>query len=249
LAVPKKRLDQELVGRGLADTRQKAQALILAGLVFVDGHRADKAGSMVPPDAGIEVKGEAVPFVSRGGLKLDAALDEFGIDVSGLVCADFGASTGGFTDCLLKRGAARVYAVDVGYGQLDLKLRDDSRVIVLDRTNVRLMGPDDLGERPGMAVVDLSFISLRLVLGNIMSMLTPGGYVVALVKPQFEVGKGKVGKGGIVRDETERLRAVAEIEEFARGLGFDITGVMESPVRGAKGNVEYLICMRAPGAK
>jgi 23S rRNA (cytidine1920-2'-O)/16S rRNA (cytidine1409-2'-O)-methyltransferase len=233
----------------MAETRQKAQALILAGLVSVDGRRADKAGSMVPPDAVIEVRGEAIPFVSRGGLKLDAALDAFGIDVSCLVCADFGASTGGFTDCLLKRGAARVYAVDVGYGQLDLRLRDDPRVVVLDRTNVRLMGPDDLGENPDMAVVDLSFISLRLVLGNIMSILRPAGYVVALVKPQFEVGKGRVGKGGIVRDEAERLRAVRGIEEFARGMGFDITGILESPVKGAKGNVEYLLCMRTPGVR
>lgn len=243
MAKPRQRLDQELVRRGLAESRAKAQALILSGSVLVDGHRADKAGAAVAPDAVITLKGEPMPYVSRGGLKLEAALDEFGIDVSGLVCADFGASTGGFTDCLLQRGASRVFAVDVGYGQLDTRLRADPRVVVMDRTNVRLMGPDDLGAKVDLAVADLSFISLRLVLSNIVSMLAPAGGVILLVKPQFEVGKGRVGKGGIVRDEAERMRAVDEVRSFAEGIGLKFLGLVVSPVTGAKGNVEYLIYM------
>lgn len=248
MAKPRRRLDQELVRKGLAETRQKAQALILSGKVLVDGHRVDKAGAAVDPDAALSIKDGGLPYVSRGGLKLEAALDKFNIVVTGLVCADFGASTGGFTDCLLQRGALKVYAVDVGYGQLDLRLRDDPRVVVMDRTNVRLMGPDDLGEKVGLAVADLSFISLRLVLGAISSMLLPGGAVIALVKPQFEVGRGKVGKGGIVRDEPERMRAVGEVGSFAEGLGLKVEGVMPSPVTGAKGNVEYLMYMRKTDA-
>jgi len=246
LAKPRQRLDQELVRRGLAETRQKAQALILSGNVLVDGQRVEKAGAAVGPDAVIRLKGEPMPYVSRGGLKLEAALDGFGLDVSGLVCGDFGASTGGFTDCLLKRGAAKVFAVDVGYGQLDTRLRDDPRVVVMDRTNVRLMGPDDIGEHIELAVADLSFISLRLVLANIASMLAPGGAIIALVKPQFEVGRGSVGKGGIVRDEAERMRATDEVRLYAESIGLAVEGLITSPVTGAKGNVEYLMYMRKP---
>ncbi len=248
MAKTRQRLDQELVRRGLAETRQKAQALILSGKVVVDGQGVQKAGAAVGPEAEIRIKGEAMPYVSRGGLKLEAAVRGFGIDVAGLVCADFGASTGGFTDCLLKHGAAKVYAVDVGYGQLDLRLRDDPRVVAIDRTNVRLMGPDALGEKVGLAAVDLSFISLRLVLEAIASMVVPGGAVLALVKPQFEVGRGKVGKGGIVRDEEDRIHAVEEVGTFAEGKGLTVKGVMPSPVTGAKGNVEYLMYMRKTGA-
>jgi len=240
----KNRLDREMVERGIAQSRQKAQALILAGRVAVEGQRVDKAGHQVGPEDSIELAGDPVPYVSRGGLKLKKALDEFGVDVQGLVCIDVGASTGGFTDCLLQGGAARVYAIDVGYGQMDPKVANDPRVVVMDRTNVRLMEPDALPERADLAVIDVSFISLRLVLGPVVSLLKGGGRVISLVKPQFEVGKGKVGKGGIVRDEADRLAAVEAVKGYARSEGLSILGVTVSPVRGAKGNVEYLVYLQ-----
>lgn len=233
--------------RGLADSRQRAQGLILSGKVLVGGVRVDKAGAPVDPDADIKVVGEDNPYVSRGGLKLKAALDNFGIDVKGLVCCDIGASTGGFTDCLLQEGASKVYAVDVGYGLIDQRLREDPRVVVIERTNVRYMEPEKLGEPVDLATFDVSFISLKLVLGPVMAVLKPGGAIIALVKPQFEVGKGQVGKGGIVRDEAERLRALTEVKEFASGLGLEAKGEMESPVKGAKGNIEYLLYLKIPG--
>lgn len=233
-----------MVGRGIAETRHKAQGLILSGVVLVDGHRVDKAGAAISEDSVITLKGEPMPYVSRGGVKLKGALVRFGIDVSGLACADFGASTGGFTDCLLQAGAARVFAIDVGYGQMDVRISSDPRVVVMDRTNVRTLGPDATGGPVDVATADLSFISLRLVLPNIAGMLKPGGTLVTLVKPQFEVGRGKVGKGGIVRDEAERLRAVEEVREFAEGIGLLVLGEMESPITGAKGNVEYILYMK-----
>ncbi|HEX9860055.1 MAG TPA: TlyA family RNA methyltransferase [Nitrospirota bacterium] len=247
MAEPRRRLDREMVERGIADTRHKAQGLILAGKVLVDGHRVDKAGAAVGGGSVITLKGEPMPYVSRGGLKLKGAVDNFGIDVTGLICADFGASTGGFTDCLLQEGASRVYAIDVGYGQLDPRVATDPRVAVMDRVNVRLMEPDALGGQVDLATIDLSFISLKLVLPNIAGLVRPGGTVLALVKPQFEVGRENVGKGGIVRDEAERKRAVEGIREFAAGTGLSVIGEMESPIKGAKGNVEYVLHMQKPG--
>ncbi len=239
------RLDQVLVSRGFAESRERAKALVLAGLVVVDDHRAEKPGDRVSPEASIRLKGEYNPYVSRGGLKLEAALDAFGIDPSGMACVDVGASTGGFTDCLLQRGARRVYAVDVGYGQLAWKLREDPRVVSLERCNVRTLDPARIPEPLDLAVADTSFISLRLVLPKVRELLRPAGEAVALVKPQFEVGRGQVGKGGVVRDPQLRSRSVEEIEEAARGIGFDVLARIQSPVVGAKkGNVEYLLHLR-----
>ncbi|MBI5191741.1 MAG: TlyA family RNA methyltransferase [Nitrospirae bacterium] len=237
----KERLDKEILRRGLADTRQRAQGLILSGKVTVDGVRVDKAGAQVSEESAIALIADDMPYVSRGGLKLKGALDAFGLDVSGLICADVGASTGGFTDCLLQEGASRVYALDVGYGLIDSRLRNDPRVTVIERVNVRHMEPGWFDGPVDMATVDVSFISLKLVLGPIASVLRPGGIIVALVKPQFEVGKGKVGRGGIVRDESERLRALTEVMEFAASTGLIVGEHMESPITGAKGNVEYLL--------
>jgi 23S rRNA (cytidine1920-2'-O)/16S rRNA (cytidine1409-2'-O)-methyltransferase len=243
----KVRLDALLVERGLSPSREKAQALILAGLVVVGDHRASKAGQRVAPTAEVRLKGEHCPFVSRGGLKLAAGLEAFGLDPSERVCIDVGASTGGFTDCLLQRGAARVYAVDVGYGQLAWSLRGNPRVIPIERQNIRELPQHAVPEPVDLVVVDASFISLRLVLPKILELLDDrGGDVVALVKPQFEVGKGKVGKGGLVRDPALRRQALEEVSEEARALGFEVGGTLESPVAGAKkGNVEYLLHLRA----
>jgi 23S rRNA (cytidine1920-2'-O)/16S rRNA (cytidine1409-2'-O)-methyltransferase len=241
----KQRLDKELVSRGLADTRQRAHALILAGSVTVDGRRVDKAGTLVPVSADIRLTGLDMPYASRGGLKLKAALDKFGIKAAGLVCADIGSSTGGFTDCLLQEGAARVYAVDVGYGLLHMKLRADPRVVPIERFNVRFLEPATIGEPVDLATVDVSFISLKLVLGPIMKVLKPGGEIVALVKPQFEAGREHVGKGGIVKDEAARARTVQAVKSFAESIGLLVKGEMESPIKGAKGNVEYLLHLKA----
>jgi 23S rRNA (cytidine1920-2'-O)/16S rRNA (cytidine1409-2'-O)-methyltransferase len=239
------RLDQLLVDRGLAPSRERARALVLAGLVVVDEHRAEKPGQRVDPDAAVRLKGEYNPYVSRGGLKLAAALQGFGIRPEGKTCVDVGASTGGFTDCLLRAGARRVYAVDVGYGQLAWKLREDPRVVSLERCNIRHLGREQIPEDVDLVVADASFISLRLVLPKIRELLGNGGEAVLLVKPQFEVGKGQVGKGGVVRDPQLRLQAVESVGEAARELGFEPRGVLESPVPGAKkGNVEYLLHLK-----
>jgi len=239
------RLDQLLVERGLAASREKARALVLAGLVVVGEHRAEKPGQGVDPAAEIRLKGEHHPYVSRGGVKLAAALDAFGIDPRGKTCVDVGASTGGFTDCLLQRGARRVYAVDVGYGQLAWKLREDPRVVSRERCNVRHLGREEIPEAVDLVVADASFISLRLVLPKIRELLGSNGAAVVLVKPQFEVGKGQVGKGGVVRDPALRERAVESVKQEARFLGFEPAGVIESPVQGAKkGNVEYLLFLK-----
>ena len=237
----KERLDRLLVERGLVETRARAQSLILAGKVFVSDQRADKAGQLVPRDAPLRIK-EALPYVSRGGLKLAAALDHFGVEVGGRVCLDLGASTGGFTDCLLQRGAARVVALDVGYGQLDWKLRQDPRVEARENVNARYLTPGDFGERFDLVVADVSFISLTKILPVVPPLVTPGAPVITLIKPQFEVGKGEVGKGGIVRDEVAQRRVVTEITTFAAGLGLRARGVIESPILGAEGNREYLAC-------
>jgi 23S rRNA (cytidine1920-2'-O)/16S rRNA (cytidine1409-2'-O)-methyltransferase len=235
-----------MVERGLAGSREEAAGLILAGAVLVDGVRVDKQAKLVPAEARIEVTRRA-PFVSRAGGKLVAALDAFGINPRGLVALDVGASTGGFTDCLLQRGAARVYAVDVGYGQLDWKLRQDPRVTVLDRSNIRYLDRSALPEPVDLAVADVSFISLTLVLPSLVRFLRESARVVALVKPQFEVGRGRVGRGGIVRDDALRRDATEKILACAAGLGLEPIGVMDSPVQGQKGNREILVGWRRTG--
>ncbi len=243
----KERLDKLLLDRGLAQSRERAKALIMAGQVVVDDHLADKAGQMVASDAEIRLKGEVLPFVSRGGLKLQKALDEFAIDVSGLVVMDVGASTGGFTDCLLQRGAEKVFAVDVGYGQLAWKLRQDERVVNLEKTNIRYLEPDRLLETPDMAVIDASFISLEKVLPATIRLIRDGGVVVALIKPQFEVGRGEVGKGGVVRDGKKHAEVIAAITALAAELELTVRGVTESPILGPKGNKEFLIYLEKKG--
>jgi 23S rRNA (cytidine1920-2'-O)/16S rRNA (cytidine1409-2'-O)-methyltransferase len=242
--VARTRLDRLLVLRGLAPTREKAQAMILAGSVSVEGRRVDKAGAPVEESAEVAVTGPPHPYVSRGGVKLEAALDRFRIDPSGLVCLDVGASTGGFTDCLLQRGAAKVYAVDVGYGQLDAKLRGDPRVILREKVNARSLSRQDVPEPIGLAAIDVSFISTRLVLPAVVPLVVSGGFVVVLVKPQFEAGRAEVGKGGIVRSEEVRRRVVSEIGEFGRGLCLERIGAIPSPILGAHGNEEFLLAFR-----
>lgn len=237
----KERLDKILVDRGLVQSRERARALIMAGSVVVADHVADKAGTMVPLNSDIRLKGEILPFVSRGGLKLQKALDEFGIDVTGLIVLDVGASTGGFTDCLLQRGARKVIAVDVGYGQLAWKLRQDERVVNLEKTNIRFLTIDKLPEIPDMAVIDASFISLDKVLPNTIRLISDEGAIIALIKPQFEVGRGEVGKGGVVRDEAKHREVIASIRALAERLGLTVESVTESPIRGPKGNREFLI--------
>ncbi|MGQ9688783.1 MAG: TlyA family RNA methyltransferase [Desulfobaccales bacterium] len=240
----KERLDNLLVARGLADTRAQAQALILAGRVRVDGRPVTKAGSTVSVDAALEVTVPASPYVSRGGEKLAAALDHFGIDPAGKVCLDVGASTGGFTHVLLLRGAARVYAVDVGYGQLHPLIRRDPRVVVLERVNIRNLPRQAIPEAVELATLDLSFISLTLVIPRMAEFLGPKGEILALVKPQFEVGKGKVGKGGVVRDPALQQEAVEKVAQAARGLGLETGAGFPSPLKGPKGNQEYFLHIR-----
>lgn len=236
----KLRADLALVQSGLAPTREKAQVLILAGLVYHRERRVEKASQTVDSESPLEVRGKACPFVSRGGVKLEAALDAFGIEVEGLTCADIGASTGGFTHCLLLRGASKVYAVDVGKGLLDVALRSDPRVVPMEGVNARHLDSGAFPEPVEVVVVDASFISLRLLLPAIRRTAPTAG-VVALVKPQFEVGKGRVGKGGIVRDDALREGALAEVAEAARSLGYTVGGSIRSPITGAKGNVEFLL--------
>lgn len=242
------RLDAELVRAGLAPSRERAQALVMAGHVLVEGERASKAGALIPPDAELSVTGEAIPYVSRGGLKLERALDAFGVDVSGAVCVDVGASTGGFTHCLLERGAARVYAIDVGYGQLDWRLRNDPRVVNMERVNVRHLDPAAIPECADIVAIDVSFISLDLVLPVAVRLLGPAGSIIALVKPQFEVGKGEVGKGGIVRSPAKRRGAVEKVVRAAAGLGLSFCGLVAAPEVKPRSNVEYLALFRQEAA-
>jgi 23S rRNA (cytidine1920-2'-O)/16S rRNA (cytidine1409-2'-O)-methyltransferase len=236
------RLDVLLVERGLVESREKAQRLILAGSVFVDSQRAAKPGSLVSGDAGIRVA-EPMPYVSRGGFKLAAALDRFSIDVRGNTCLDVGASTGGFTDCLLQRGAARVIALDVGHGQLDWKLRNDPRVTVVEETNARYLRPADIGGPVDLVTCDVSFISATLILPALPALMTPAAAIVVLVKPQFEAGRGAVGKGGIVRDAALHKAACDKVAAAAGALGF-LVSIMESPIAGAEGNREFLLYAR-----
>jgi len=244
----KLRLDRLLVGRGLSESRERAQAVIFAGQVLVSGQKIDKAGALVPEDAELRVLGESLPYVSRGGLKLEAALKGFRVAAEGKVALDVGASTGGFTDCLLQFGAKKVYAVDVGYGQMAWKLRQDARVVTIERTNMRQIDPSLLPEPIDIAVADVSFISLEKVVPGILKFLKPGGEIIALIKPQFEVGKGQVGKGGIVRDEAARTAAVNRITDYLGGLGLEVKGIIPSPITGQDGNVEYLIYALRHGA-
>ncbi len=235
----KPRIDRLLVERGLAPTREKAQALIMSGAVVVNGRKAAKAGQAVDSESRIEVLAQP-PFVSRGGVKLDAAIAHFAIRVAGRVCLDIGASTGGFTDCLLQRGAARVHAVDTGAGQLDWKIRSDVRVVLHEKLNARYLRAEDIGERIDLAVCDVSFISATLIVPAVTPLLQMDGEMVILVKPQFEVGKGQVGKGGIVREPELHQAACRRVDDAARGLGFD-TAMIESPILGAEGNREFLL--------
>ncbi len=230
-----------LVERGLVASREEGRSRILAGEVLVDDQPLAKAGSLVDSNALIRMKGKSLPYVSRGGVKLEKALQEFSIEVGDKVVLDVGASTGGFSDCLLAHGARRVYAVDVGYGQLDWKLRNDPRVVVLEKRNIRYLEGEELSDPPQIATIDVSFISLRLVLPKVQKLLTPYGEIVALIKPQFEVGKGKVGKGGVVRSGEEHRRVIEEIKEAAVALKLEVRGVTESPLLGPKGNREFFI--------
>jgi 23S rRNA (cytidine1920-2'-O)/16S rRNA (cytidine1409-2'-O)-methyltransferase len=242
----RERIDKLLLDRGLVASREAGRARILAGEVLVDERPVTKAGALVDAAAAIRFKSAPSPYASRGGAKLVKALDVFDIDAAGKIAIDVGASTGGFTDCLLQHGAARVYAVDVGYGQLDWKLRNDPRVVVFEKTNIRYLEPGALPSRVGLATIDVSFISLKLVLPAIKNFLEPGADVVALIKPQFEVGRGQVGKGGVVRSPEDHRRVVQEIESAATALGFFAHGVVESPLLGPKGNKEFLIYLTVP---
>lgn len=241
-APPKIRLDRCLAERGLAPSRERAQALVMAGLVDVNGVRADKPGRLVAADARVVVRGADHPFVSRGGVKLAGALDALGVDPVGLRCLDVGQSTGGFTDCLLARGAAHVIGVDVGYGQLDWKLRADPRVTVIERTNARSIAPEVVGDPVDLAVIDVSFISLRLVLPAVAACVKDGGRILAMVKPQFEVGRERVGAGGVVRDESARREAIDAVTAFGRdALGLVPVGEADSPIEGPSGNRETFV--------
>jgi 23S rRNA (cytidine1920-2'-O)/16S rRNA (cytidine1409-2'-O)-methyltransferase len=242
----KVRADLLAVEQGLAPSRERARALILAGELLAGDHAVAKAGELLPLSADLRLRNAPMPYVSRGGLKLAHALATFAVDPSGLVALDIGASTGGFTDCLLQRGATRVYCVDVGHGQLAWKLASDGRVRVLDKTNIRLATADLLPEPADLVVIDVSFISLRLVLPAVRLLARTGAPVLALVKPQFEVGRADVGKGGIVRDEAARARALAEVAAAAAQLGFTVVGDTPSPITGGKGNIEFLLYLRCP---
>ncbi len=238
----KERLDVLMVSQGLAQSREKAKAMIMAGSVYVNGQKEDKAGTAFDPcKANIEVKGHTLPYVSRGGLKLHKAVEEFHPELAGKICMDVGASTGGFTDCMLQNGAAKVYAVDVGRGQLDWKLRQDSRVVCMEKTNIRYVEPDMIPDRLDFASIDVSFISLTKVLGPVKALLKEEGRAVCLIKPQFEAGKEKVGKKGVVRERKIHLEVIEAVISFARSIGFAVLGLTFSPIKGPEGNIEYLL--------
>ncbi len=248
MAISRRRLDHILVDRGLVESRARARALVMAGLVFSHGRRLDKPGQPLPPDVALDVRGRDHPWVSRGGLKLVGGLDHFGVDPAGLICLDVGASTGGFTDVLLDRGAARVYAVDVGYGQLAHKLRTDQRVTVLERTNARHLTSGHVPEPVDLIVCDASFIGLRTLLPAPLALAAPGAWLIALVKPQFEVGKERVGKGGVVRDPALHSEVCATIGGWLDDLpGWTARGIAESPITGPEGNREFLIAAHHAG--
>ena len=240
----KERLDVLLVKKGLAPSREKAKAIIMSGIVFVNGQREDKAGSTFDEKLEIEVRGHALPYVSRGGLKLEKAMKCFDVSVKDKVCTDVGSSTGGFTDCMLQNGAKKVFAIDVGRGQLDWKLRQDKRVVCMEKTNIRYVTPEDLGESIDFSSVDVSFISLTKVLGPIRNYLTDTGEVVALIKPQFEASREKVGKKGVVRDKSVHREVIHKVAEYAKSIGFIILNIEFSPIKGSEGNIEYLIHLK-----
>jgi 23S rRNA (cytidine1920-2'-O)/16S rRNA (cytidine1409-2'-O)-methyltransferase len=242
----KKRLDVLLTERGLAPSREKAKALIMAGIVYVNNQKEDKAGTSFPEDAVVEVRGQGLRYVSRGGLKLEKAMKAFPIDLTGRYCMDIGASTGGFTDCMLQNGAAGVYAIDVGYGQLDWKLREDPRVVCMEKTNFRYVTPGDLDpdRMPDFASVDVSFISLSKILPPAHAILPAGGEMVCLIKPQFEAGREKVGKKGVVRDPQVHVEVIENVLQIAQEAGFEVLGLSWSPIRGPEGNIEYLMYIR-----
>ena len=237
----KERLDILLVNRGLAPSREKAKAIIMSGNVYINGQKEDKAGSTFPDDCNIEIHGKTLQYVSRGGLKLEKAMTHFGISLDGKICMDIGASTGGFTDCMLQNGASKVYAVDVGYGQFAWKLRQDERVVCMEKTNIRYVTPDDIDDVLDFASVDVSFISLKLILPMLHTLLKEDGYVVCLVKPQFEAGKEKVGKKGVVREAATHKEVLDNFVQLTKDLDFRILGLTFSPVKGPEGNIEFLI--------
>ena len=244
----KERLDVLLVRNGFFSSREKAKATIMAGCVYVDGQKEDKAGMKFDTDSQIEVRGHALPYVSRGGLKLEKAVNQFGLDLEGKVCMDIGASTGGFTDCMLQKGAAKVYSIDVGHGQLDWKLRNDPRVVCMERFNARELSAEDLPQVPDFASIDVSFISLRLILGPVFNTLSPSGSVAALIKPQFEAGREKVGRKGVVRDPAVHEEVINHVLDFAAETGFSCAGLTFSPITGPEGNIEYLAYLvKEPG--
>ena len=237
----KERLDVLLVSRGLAESREKAKAIIMSGNVYVDGQKEDKAGSNFPAEAVIEVRGNTLKYVSRGGLKLEKAMENFDVTLAGKICMDVGSSTGGFTDCMLQNGAVKVYAVDVGHGQLAWKLRNDERVVCMEKTNIRYVTPEDIADKINFSSIDVSFISLTKVLGPVKELLSDDGQIVCLIKPQFEAGRENVGKKGVVRDKAVHLEVIEMVIAFAKSIGFEILNLEFSPIKGPEGNIEYLL--------
>ncbi len=240
----KERLDVLLVKRNLAASREKAKAIIMSGIVYVDGQKEDKAGTVFPETVQIEVRGNTMPYVSRGGLKLEKAIKNFDVSVEGKVCTDVGSSTGGFTDCMLQNGAVKVFAIDVGRGQLDWKLRQDERVVCMEKTNIRYVVPEDLGEPVDFSSIDVSFISLTKVLLPIRNYLREEGEIVALIKPQFEAGREKVGKKGVVREKSTHIEVIEKVIDYALSIGFNVLNLEFSPIKGPEGNIEYLVHLK-----
>ena len=240
----KERLDVLLVNRNLAESREKAKAIIMSGIVYVDGQKEDKAGTMFEDTVSVEVRGHTLAYVSRGGLKLEKAMTHFGVTLNGKICMDAGASTGGFTDCMLQNGAVKVYSVDVGHGQLAWKLRNDERVVCMEKTNIRYVTPEDIPDRIQFASIDVSFISLTKVLGPVKELLTEDGQIVCLIKPQFEAGREKVGKKGVVREKSTHLEVIESVIAFAKSIGFGILNLEFSPIKGPEGNIEYLLYLQ-----
>lgn len=240
----KERLDVLLVKRGMAESREKAKAVIMSGIVYVDGEKEDKAGTTFQENAVIEVRGSTLRYVSRGGLKLEKAMTHFGVTLEGKVCMDVGSSTGGFTDCMLQNGAIKVYAVDVGHGQLAWKLRNDERVVCMEKTNIRYVTPEEIGDPIEFSSIDVSFISLKKVLGPVKALLTEEGEIVCLIKPQFEAGREKVGKKGVVREKSVHLEVIQGVISHAEGIGFEALHLEYSPIKGPEGNIEYLLHLK-----
>ena len=243
----KERLDVLMVQRSLAESREKAKALIMSGIVYVNGQKEDKAGTSFDDTAQIEVRGSTLKYVSRGGLKLEKAMSHFGVELEGKVCMDVGASTGGFTDCMLQNGAVKVYSVDVGHGQLAWKLRNDDRVVCMEKTNIRYVTPEDIGDRIRFASIDVSFICLTKVLGPVKALLTEDGQIVCLIKPQFEAGREKVGKKGVVREKSVHLEVIRMVIQYALSIGFEVLNLEYSPIKGPEGNIEYLLYLQNHG--